>query len=65
VEISGGFGVIDMGLLRVIRLLALRKKMPLREIARRTGLFRIEAIEAPSVRDQWLRDQKISAGGHR
>ena len=29
-----------MGLLRVIRLLALRKKMPLREIARRTGLSR-------------------------
>ena len=29
-----------MGLLRVIRLLALRKKIPLREIARRTGLSR-------------------------
>lgn len=29
-----------MGLLRVIRLLALRRKMPLREIARRTGLSR-------------------------
>jgi transposase len=32
--------VIDMGLLRVIRLWALRKKMPIREIARRTGLSR-------------------------
>ena len=29
-----------MGLLRVIRLWALRKKMPIREIARRTGLSR-------------------------
>jgi len=39
--------------------------MPLREIARRTGLSCLKAIEAPSVRDQWLRDQEISAGGHR
>ena len=29
-----------MGLLRVIRLWALRKKMPIREIARQTGLSR-------------------------
>ena len=32
--------MIDMGLLRVIRLWALRKKMPIRENARRTGLSR-------------------------
>jgi transposase len=32
--------VIDMGLLRVIGLWALCKKMPIREIARRTGLSR-------------------------
>ena len=36
----GGFGVIDMGFLSIIRRWALRDKMPIREIARRTGLSR-------------------------
>ena len=64
-KFPGGVGGNDVGLLRVVRLLAVRRKMPLREIARRTGLSCLKAIEAPSVRDQWLRDQEISAGGHR
>lgn len=34
----GGIGVMDLGLLRVICLLALRKKMPIHEISRRTVL---------------------------
>jgi len=36
--------VIDMGLLNVIRKLRLRQVLPIREIARRTGLSRIEAV---------------------
>ena len=36
----GGIGVIHMGLLNVIRKLRLREKLPIREIARRTGLSR-------------------------
>lgn len=36
----GGIGVIHMGLLNVIRRVALREKLPIREIARRTGLSR-------------------------
>jgi len=36
----GIIGVIDMGFLSVIRRWALRDKMPIREIARRTGLSR-------------------------
>jgi transposase len=36
----GVIGVIDMGFLSVIRRWALRDKMPIREIARRTGLSR-------------------------
>ena len=36
----GGIGVIHMGLLNVIRRMALREKLPIREIARRTGLSR-------------------------
>jgi hypothetical protein len=36
----GATGVIDMGFLSVIRTWALRDKMPIREIARRTGLSR-------------------------
>jgi len=38
--LSGDIGVIDMGFLSVIRRWALRDKMPIREIARRTGLSR-------------------------
>ncbi len=34
------YGVIDMGFLKVIRKWALRDKMPIREIARRTGISR-------------------------
>ena len=37
---EGGNGVIHMGLLNVIRRMALRKQLPIREIARRTGLSR-------------------------
>ena len=37
---EGGNGVIHMGLLNVIRRLALREQLPIREIARRTGLSR-------------------------
>ena len=33
----GAIGVLDMGFLRIIRKWALRDKMPIREIARRTG----------------------------
>ena len=40
----GANGVIDMGFLKVIRTWALRDKMPIREIARRTGISRIEAV---------------------
>jgi len=36
----GAYGVIDMGFLKVIRTWALRDKMPIREIARRTGIAR-------------------------
>jgi transposase len=36
----GGFEVIDTGFMSVIRRWALRDKMPIREIARRTGLSR-------------------------
>ena len=36
----GARGVIDMGFLKVIRRWALREKMPIREIARRTGVSR-------------------------
>ena len=36
----GANGVIDMGFLKVIRTWALRGKMPIREIARRTGISR-------------------------
>lgn len=38
--LEGGNGVIHMGLLNVIRRLALREQLPIREIARRTGLSR-------------------------
>lgn len=37
---GGDNGVIHMGLLNVIRRMALREKLPIREIARRTGLSR-------------------------
>lgn len=37
---GGGTGVIHMGLLNVIRRMALREQLPIREIARRTGLSR-------------------------
>lgn len=37
---KGVNGVIDMGLLNVIRKLGLRQGLPIREIARRTGLSR-------------------------
>lgn len=37
---AGDSGVIHMGLLNVIRRMALREKLPIREIARRTGLSR-------------------------
>jgi transcriptional regulator with XRE-family HTH domain len=37
---EGGKGVIDMGLLNVIRRLRLRQGLPIREIERRTGLSR-------------------------
>ncbi len=37
---EGGNGVIHMGLLNVIRRMALRELLPIREIARRTGLSR-------------------------
>jgi hypothetical protein len=40
----GGNGVIHMGLLNIIRKLRLRQGLPIREIARRTGLSRIEAV---------------------
>jgi transposase len=36
----GAFGVIDMGFLKAIRTWALRNKMPIREIARHTGISR-------------------------
>lgn len=36
----GGIGVIDMGFLSVTRRWALRDKVPIREIARWTGLSR-------------------------
>ncbi len=36
----GGNGVIHMGLLNIIRRMALREKLPIREIARRTGMSR-------------------------
>jgi transcriptional regulator with XRE-family HTH domain len=36
----GAYGVIEMGFLKVIRTWALRDKMPIREIARRTGISR-------------------------
>jgi hypothetical protein len=35
---EGGNGVIHMGLLNVIRHMALREQLPIREIARRSGL---------------------------
>ena len=37
---EGAKGVIDMGLLNVIRRLRLRQGLPIREIERRTGLSR-------------------------
>jgi transcriptional regulator with XRE-family HTH domain len=37
---EGGNGVIHMGLLNVIRRMSLREQLPIREIARRTGLSR-------------------------
>ena len=36
----GAFGVMDMAFLTVIRRWALRDKLPIREIARRTGISR-------------------------
>ncbi len=39
-RILGGNGLIHMGLLNIIRKLRLRDKLPIREIARRTGLSR-------------------------
>jgi len=39
-DLSGDIGVLDMGFLSVIRRWALKDKMPIREIARRTGLSR-------------------------
>lgn len=36
----GAYGVIDMGLLKVIRTWALRDKIPIREIARRAVIAR-------------------------
>ena len=40
----GGNGVIHMGFLTIIRRMSLREKLSIREIRRRTGLSRIEAI---------------------
>jgi DNA-binding transcriptional regulator LsrR (DeoR family) len=37
---DGGNGVIHMGLLNIIRRMALREKQSIREISRRTGLSR-------------------------
>lgn len=37
---DGGTGVIYMGLLNIIRRMALREKLTIREIARRNGLSR-------------------------
>ena len=39
-RVSGGFGVIDMALLSVIRRWHLREHLSIREIGRRTGLSR-------------------------
>jgi hypothetical protein len=46
---EGGNGVIHMGLLNVIRRLALREQLPIREIARRTGLSRIMGSQHKSA----------------
>ena len=40
----GGNGVIHVGLLNAIRRMHLRQKLSIREIARPTGMSRIEAI---------------------
>lgn len=51
-----GNGVIHMGLLNVIRRMALKKKLPIREIARRTGLSRNtikKYLKAPSAAPLW------------
>ena len=37
---AGDIGVIHVGLLNIIRRMALREKLPIREIARRTGMSR-------------------------
>jgi IS30 family transposase len=57
--------VIDMGFLSVIRRWALRDKMPIREIARRTGLSRNtikKSLREGAVGDQAHVDQVLYPG---
>jgi hypothetical protein len=41
---SGGNGVIRIGFLNITRRMHLRQKLSIREIARLTGVLRIEAV---------------------
>jgi hypothetical protein len=51
-DLSADIGVIDMGFLSVIRLWALRDKMPIRKVARRAGLSRDTIQEVSAGRDR-------------
>jgi hypothetical protein len=46
---AGDIGVIDMAFLSIIRRWALRERLSIREIARRTSLSHIEAIGRHSL----------------
>ena len=50
---GGGDGVIHMRLLNIIQRMHLRQGLSIREIARLTGMPRIEPLKAPLVRAQW------------
>jgi transposase len=55
--------VIDMGLLNVIRRLALREKVAIREIARRTGLSRNtikKYLNAGTIEPKFARPERAS-----
>ena len=59
----GDYSVIHMGLLNIIRRMALREKLPLREISRRTGLSRNtikKYLNAGTVEPKFATPQRAS-----
>jgi len=59
----GDYGVIHMGFLNIIRRMALREKLPLREISRRTGLSRNtikKYLNAGTVEPKFATPQRAS-----